>query len=118
MNGCKLPENNCSPTLITFMEKVMEISGLGDRTFFHDGTALYSFMIPQYLIVCDVAECVLLYTSDCQVKAQMCTHAHLYEQAMLQTMNKLLPGCAVVDFCYVQRSWHRAVFHSCWGTWL
>lgn len=40
MDGCKLPENNCSPTLITFMEKVMEISGLGDRTYFHDGTAL------------------------------------------------------------------------------
>ncbi|CAL5229302.1 g12601 [Coccomyxa viridis] len=36
MDGCKLPENNCSPTLITFMEKVMEISGLGDRTYFHD----------------------------------------------------------------------------------
>ena len=37
MDGCKLPENNCSPTLINFMEKVMEISGIGDRTYFHDG---------------------------------------------------------------------------------
>ena len=42
MDGCKLPENNCSPTLITFMEKVLEISGLGDRTYFHDGTAICS----------------------------------------------------------------------------
>lgn len=39
MDGCKLPENKCSPTLITFMEKVMEISGIGDRTYFPDGTA-------------------------------------------------------------------------------
>ena len=40
IDGCKLPENNCSPNLINFMEKVMEISGIGDRTYFHDGEHL------------------------------------------------------------------------------
>lgn len=49
MDGCKLPENNCSPTLITFMEKVMEISGLGDRTYFHDGTVAATHL-------CDIPE--------------------------------------------------------------
>ena len=52
MDGCKLPENNCSPTLINFMEKVMEISGIGDRTYFHDGAyscifkALHLLLLP------------------------------------------------------------------------
>ena len=53
IDGCKLPENNCSPNLINFMEKVMEISGIGDRTYFHDGESLAlhpSINIPDWVI--------------------------------------------------------------------
>lgn len=38
--GIRIPENGYSEQSIQFMEKVMEISGLGDRTFLPDGALL------------------------------------------------------------------------------
>lgn len=35
--GYRLPENNYSQQAIDFMDKVLEISGLGDYTFLPDG---------------------------------------------------------------------------------
>lgn len=35
--GYRLPENNYSQQAIEFMDKVLEISGLGDKTFLPDG---------------------------------------------------------------------------------
>ena len=35
--GYRLPENNYSQQAIDFMDKVLEISGLGDYTFLSDG---------------------------------------------------------------------------------
>jgi len=35
--GYRLPENNYSQQAIDFMDKVLEISGLGDDTFLPDG---------------------------------------------------------------------------------
>ena len=35
--GIRIPENGYSETSIQFMDKVMEISGLGDKTFLPDG---------------------------------------------------------------------------------
>ena len=37
--GYRLPENNYSQQAIDFMDKVLDISGLGDATFLSDGTA-------------------------------------------------------------------------------
>ena len=38
--GIRIPENGYSETSIAFMDKVMEISGLGDKTFLPDGRQL------------------------------------------------------------------------------
>ena len=35
--GYRLPENNYSQQAIDFMDKVLDISGLGDATFLSDG---------------------------------------------------------------------------------
>ena len=35
--GIRIPENGYSETSVAFMDKVMEISGLGDKTFLPDG---------------------------------------------------------------------------------
>ena len=42
--GYRLPENNYSQQAIDFMDKVLEISGLGDKTFLTDGNSLISAM--------------------------------------------------------------------------
>lgn len=42
--GIRIPENGYSETSIQFMDKVMEISGLGDKTFLPDGDYLTYFM--------------------------------------------------------------------------
>ena len=36
MDGCRRPNHACNDVLIQFSEKVLEISGLGDRTFVPD----------------------------------------------------------------------------------
>lgn len=36
MAGCRRPNHACNDVLIEFSEKVLEISGLGDRTFVPD----------------------------------------------------------------------------------
>ncbi len=43
--GYRLPENNYSQQAIDFMDKVLEISGLGDYTFLPDGEPTLLLMI-------------------------------------------------------------------------
>ena len=39
--GMRLPANKLLPRTIEFMETVVKISGLGDRTFLPDGAAVH-----------------------------------------------------------------------------
>lgn len=48
--GIRIPENGYSEQSVQFMDKVMEISGLGDRTFLPDGAPPFILLLLRSLV--------------------------------------------------------------------